>query len=116
MDFTVNRSTWNRGGSGVLKGDGGMCCLGHCAINMGIPEDDIEGECTPIDLEGKASAREYLEIFTTPSPLKDVCTANNSLSGDAMCINDDHQIIDEEREFQLQQLFVKHKHTITFED
>lgn len=87
MKFTVDCKTWrfggdenysleNNGTTQLLNIEGNMCCLGHCAINMGLSKDNIYQKGTPasvkssfdyyddgIDNDETKALRAYLDIF-----------------------------------------------------
>lgn len=117
MDFTVDRKTWNRGSihPTELSNTFGMCCLGHCAINMGVSEKVIRGKTKPHYLEGdylKKNVKQYLEIFCDAGKSAK-SQENNALTIRAMRYNDSG-LKDDEREAFLVELFKNHNHTIKF--
>jgi len=130
MKFTVDRKTWvtastegnidtisddtgcnNKGEISLLNEEGNMCCLGHCAVSMGVLNPYIRNEPAPEDLidhnDGDDKVKSYLKIF---APLGN----NNSLSLEAMRINDNYTFTDSMRETKLIELFAKHGHELVF--
>lgn len=122
MDFIVKRSRWvcGRGytaskgvpgyGAGIgdaclLNDDGFMCCLGHCALQLGAKKKDI------LDVGMPDFVKFPLKVLTKKRNTVLFCT---KLSNEAQKINDNSTITNEEREERLKKLFKKHKHTITF--
>lgn len=130
MDFVVDRRTWVRGLAGgssglgqtaLLNDQGNMCCLGHCMTNLGAEKNQILGLGEPEEIDNDPYGVGYNLVrypFTAPFANYNEERGryvNNELSTDAMVIND--ALIDEEaREQQLIELFMRHGHTIRFEN
>lgn len=114
MDFVVRRSKWrcgsggdHRHGTGVtllLDSNGLMCCLGHCALQLGVKKKQIFG----ISMPGVCL---NVKVLTHNRKTNN---KNTKLSLMASEINDNTSYTDEQREEELRKLFKKFKHTITF--
>lgn len=116
MEFIVDRSRWVCGSGDVKRGlgeaemkndKGFMCCLGHCARQLGSVE--LIGRTMPSHL---ARGWDIDEIFTINSVPWG--SSNSTLSLRAVDINDDDRIDQKEREKQLRALFIKYGHKIKF--
>ena len=115
MKFIIDRSKWLRGEgadpSRLLRvDDGKMCCLGQVAVQCGIHPEDLEDKPAPSDLN-------RTELFRLPEWL--LSSGKSFDSNDcteAMRINDQRAITDEERERRLIALFAKHNTELQFTD
>ena len=128
MKFTVKRSKWLRGGrdgwnksapSKMLNEDGQMCCLGHCASQLGVDGSILSNESTPGAVVKDFNGKDYA-LFNTMSIFVDDLGqdnfANNELSKNMMDINDKAIITDEYREALLTGAMAQAGHELTFED
>ncbi len=114
IKLKIDRSKWARGGikgdAKLLNSQGNMCCLGFACLAAGVPEDDIKWQDVPGDL-----ASEYKSDDDIPDGLhsflfQDDETGswkNNCLVDDAVGVNDDTKINDEEREEKLKPILAK---------
>ena len=121
MEFVVKRSKWRAGDDGVnaigkgetnlLNEEGFMCCLGHCALQLGAKKSEIDGQAMPKDILDKNDAFKYVPILNVK---KGEFINDSKLSEQAATINDDDKLTTEQRERKLKSLFSKFKHSITF--
>lgn len=107
MKFIVSRKKWYRGqgkaGSMLRRPDGQMCCLGHCALQCGIPEEKIQNVGAPASLCGLEKS------------MPDWMSRSGEVNGDgAMDINDMENITEREREKRLRAFFKQHGDQIVF--
>lgn len=133
----INRREWRRGGSNMalnemygdtvlLSANKMKCCLGFACLISGAPESSILDKGEPYQIKGgrdsisdifgllEGGYEEDMEDddgkqYTEVSDLH-----NSDLTGDAIEINDNRYITEEEREAELTELFKKHGHTIEF--
>lgn len=134
--FVIDRATWRCGDKGkyqhgrlptlLLGSDGMMCCLGHCAIQLGATPEDIDDVGEPSDIPfGKLSAfskatpelnSDCIIAVATTSDLDNESGEylTSELGNEAITINDDMNITREERESKLTALFARHGHELTF--
>jgi len=119
MKFTVDCKTWRFGGRthDLEKGDtellndkGMMCCLGHCAKNMNIPDYELIDICYPFLIVNPQG--EYFETFVKTSEYGN--HFDNELSENAAKINDTFNISHKRRMNKLTELFKEHGHEIKF--
>lgn len=122
MRFYVDRDCWARGGkwqygaSEMLNSVGCMCCLGHCALQLGFKKQDLYHAPLPEDVvrqmrDYQAPVRSTGLFTRMVGELKVVST---DLAQKAAYINDSYKITDESRERRLKLLFRKYGHTIEF--
>ena len=116
MKFTVQRKTWAnhneyKGPSRLLNQWGNSCCLGHCALNLGI--SDLKGHSTPA--QHAVTHPEALAKFEEVGFIKD--GRDTPFSDEAMRINDGligGDWSQAQREAALKQLFAEHDHELEF--
>lgn len=123
--FTIDRSKWRCGGTDnyerecvrgrgqvkMLNDFGFMCCLGQVSRQCGVSDDKQQGMRTPSCL---TNVPELLGLLVTPHDGDESDYQSTDLACDAMGINDDIRLSDDEREQQLTALFTKHGYEITF--
>ncbi len=113
MEFTVQRETWINGlclpaagKSKLLNGEGFMCCLGHCCLQLGVAKQALLGAATPASLGGRNLPT--LNPFTLGD-------WGNALSAAAMGKNDSAMCKSiEEKEKALKAVFASYGHTLSF--
>ncbi len=124
MEFTIDCKTWRfggdinnyneNGGTYLLNSQGYMCCLGHCAINMGLKPEDILLNSVPTDVNS-AKGKEAIAYKTVFAE-----SHFGELTSDALYINDaNHNDFDDEytienRMTDLIMLFNGHGHELEF--
>jgi hypothetical protein len=98
---SLNPSHTGKGSTLLLNDEGYMCCLGFRCHQMGIPKQDLLGECTPEGL---------CELYTIPDLIYsddgDIW-ADTSFTNDAIGINDDSELSIKEREKAITEHFKK---------
>lgn len=126
MKFVVKREKWRCGGNGsdenkVGKGStylrneqGFMCCLGHCALQLGVKSKEMIGVDMPdgVGLKGDNPVK-VIPVLTKKSKTSSFPT-DTTLSTKAATINDDEKLTTKQRERKLKGLFSKYKHQIVF--
>lgn len=114
MKVVVDRSKWRYGGDKhedrdgltlLLNRQGLMCCLGFGCLASGLEPEAILECCTP------SSISEYIDGETV---YPDELSWLREIENDAIRVNDDKDISDEERESRLKQVFAAHNHEIEF--
>jgi hypothetical protein len=123
-EFIIYRDSWRRGGdtselvtiygqTELLNHRGMMCCLGQCAIQLGLKPEDIEGVGEPDEVSDKElldGVISYLDKYSE-------CWINTNLTRAAMSANDNEAIDDATREDRLVALFREEgEHTLRFVD
>jgi hypothetical protein len=108
----VNRATWRCGNYGPNKHGEGltllfneqkfMCCLGHCALQLGATIEDIYKKAGPSS------------VVKNLGPLHKE-GVSSGLAYNAMKINDNEKLTQIEREGQLTKLFAEHDLELIFE-
>lgn len=115
MEFIVKRSRWLRGASEQahrLRNESGhQCCLGFVCRQLGAKAAEILGKFEPCTVKTQADLSLLVRRVDNPLLLS---TADTLFAEDAMEINDNKGIDDRQRERQLQALFRKQGHTISF--
>lgn len=123
MRFTVDRSKWRfgdtadlgdgRGETLLLNSKGYMCCLGFCMKQLGYADDDLISYGSPFEVTDASTP--FTRRFEEEGKIVDTgLSVDTVLSEEAMRINDDEDISNEERESELSNLFSKHGHEIEF--
>lgn len=117
MKFVVDRSKWrcgsdsfNKVGKGMtslLNSDGFMCCLGHCALQVGATASQIKNNGMPRNTDV------VLPVLSKKHKVYNFII-DTRLSEAAAKINDDVSITTNERERKLRSLFSKFKHKLVF--
>lgn len=112
LKFVINRSEWLRGPmcsiqSNFYIGPSGLwnapakcgCCLGLVSRDMGVPISVLSGYGEPEELFGLVDT-DVVEGFDYLADVEedDYCPRNTKLSGNAIDINDDTTISEEQRE------------------
>ena len=128
-EFTIFRNKWLRGGkdgfgndegASLCTDDGQKCCLGHIMTQCGIKKIQLLDKGDPADVltdeNGQGRPRVQSEQLRKAVNFlyNNSKGANTKLTEQAVSINDDHNIDDEERERQLTALFSKNKIRLTF--
>lgn len=121
MEFTIDRSKWRCGGdhskqigegnTRLLNEEGYMCCLGQCALQVGIPKDDIFNWGEPLEILNIIEENPFVILIEGAFTTRQL---NTELSKRAMAINDDVELNQTEREAGLQRIFQEYGHTINF--
>lgn len=114
--FIIDTMYWMRGkADGELlcktKNYANMCCLGHICLQSGVPKEKLVSIGTPEDILDEYETGETtgkINFLLSPKRL------DNFLSEDAISINDDPEISDEERIKKLKVLFKKHNIVLKF--
>ena len=117
-EFIVKRSQWLRGGkdgngdgavSRLRNSDGHKCCLGHVLTQCGLREEDIDDKRVPSEIDKKLEGE--FAFFRT------IISENDKyLMNEAMRVNDEYGISDQEREDNLKAIFGHTAFTIKFID
>src|ERR1700723_7710 len=113
--FTIYRGNWRRGGdseglcgrfgtTSLLNDEGFMCCLGQCAMQLGISREFILGMAEPLDIDN-CRLRLADGVLVAEAEEDYPILRHTKLTRDAMYINDNEKISDAERESQLIYLF-----------
>jgi hypothetical protein len=127
MHVVIDRTKWGRADyepqngvarpGSLLDKHGKMCCLGFVCIQLGLPEEDIEGMSYPYEVaynyakQGKKEAMGLIDFYLlTESGM----IINNRLSKAAAAINDDHTLTDAQKEEALTKIFSDGGHSIEF--
>lgn len=123
MKFVVNRAKWRAGDEGenaVGKGptslrnsDGFMCCLGHCALQLGAKPSEILDCGMPNEVTDKNGNYKVLPVIAVAVNGQGY-SRDSSLSEQAAEINDDDKLTQAQRERKLKTLFSKFKHKLEF--
>lgn len=123
MKFVVNRSKWRAGGwkenaigegpTSLRNSEGFMCCLGHCALQLGAKPKEIIECAMPNEIADKNGEYKILPIITTKVSGQEYAEYS-SLSEQAAEINDDDTLTQVQRERKLKSLFSKFKHELEF--
>lgn len=128
MIFTLDYTKWANASTAKHQSDIKLynkktdmsCCLGLCALSMGISKDALDCLAEPEDVIGSIKAtEEKKEIDAYGGIFASICLThdtwrNNKLSYDAMEINDDATLDMKTRVKDLTELFADHEHTLTF--
>ncbi len=129
MEFTLDYNKWANAWTAKHHSDIKLynrktdmsCCLGLCALSMGISKDALDCLAEPEDVINSIKATEekkeidiYGGIFASIHLSDRTNWSNNKLSHDAMEINDDADIDPKTRVKRLTDLFAAHKHILTF--
>jgi hypothetical protein len=121
MKITIERSRWISGqpihnlgpnavGAGetaLLNDHGFMCCLGFVCIQLGLTEDQIEGQPEPSYL-GPETHSKIGDVFFDTHGLA------NEFTAAAIEINDDPQTPRQQREKELTSLFKDYGYDLEF--
>ena len=125
--FTIDRSPWRCGGDAswetdairgagltmMLNDEGFKCCLGHIASQCGFSDEQLLSLAEPYEVVEPNS--ELSTGFLTKINSKDGgFVENTKLAEDAMGINDDCKLSDEQRESKLAKLFQKAGYSLSF--
>ena len=113
--ITVKRSKWARAGadkgqSRLLNDFGNMCCLGFACKQV----SKISNERL-LNVAGPATIFKKESFLTAIDPMFGI-VENNSLSIDAMQINDNYFTTDEQKETMLTKLFLDNGFNLVFKD
>lgn len=116
MHFIIEKSKWLRcpkqdhqmKESGLLI-NGKMCCLGFCAKQLGVPDEELSKTYFPNAITLPIYKALLVGYFVNKSNKR-----NNKLSLRAADINDNHKTNDEVKIKQLTELFEANGHTIEF--
>ena len=116
MRLTIQRSRWLRGHpySYLLNDEGDMCCLGFLCKDKGIRDKDILNMPGPWML--LALRPQLSDILSGLAFRDDDVRMNTTFSEDAIEINDDIDLSEENRESQLIDLFKEKGIELVFED
>ena len=124
MKFTVDRAKWRCGNHGDKKrgkgptellNDGGYrCCLGFVSSQCGIADEHMVYVGEPCSLPVRIAKSLDDILVRIAGDDDDETVFNSSLSRDAMDINDNAKIGQDERESRLTKLFAKHGHELEF--
>ena len=117
MHFKVDRSKWRRGHTKMrmetagppclLNEEGNSCCLGFCALQLGLSPSEIFYVAYPNGIGHP------LKDFNQPGELPG-SWLNTLLSVGAAGLNENCELTEAEREKKLKALFRQHGHTISF--
>lgn len=123
MKFVVNRSKWRAGDYGdnaigegptsLRNADGFMCCLGHCALQLGAKPKEIINCSMPNEITDKNGNYKVIPVIAVKFSGEGYCR-DSSLSEQAAEINDDKKLTQAQRERKLKTLFSKFKHKLEF--
>ena len=116
MHFIIEKSKWLRCPkqdhkmeySGLLM-NGKMCCLGFCAKQLGVPNEELSKACLPDEITLPIYTALLMGYF-----INEYNNLNNTLSLCAADINDNYKTNDEEKIKLLTELFEFNGHTIEF--
>lgn len=118
--FVITRSKWLRGGYGrvyLLRDDGLMCCLGQfCSRIARLPDGDLFRRTSPATIwwnNDNGTARAAIK-HVAPGLLHG--EDNSELASTLMCVNDDPELTDAEREKAVAAHFAELGYAVTFED
>lgn len=114
--FTVKRSEWNRGqvDSCLLRGSDNLkCCLGFYLLSKGFTKDDILYQYFPVDVILFCSENHNDPMVDT---LNRKFLTSSSLALKLMQINDNADILDDEREELLKDRLLESGIEVTFVD
>ena len=111
--FVVDRQKWFRGlgfkESRLLRSDGKMCCLGFVSKQCGVPDAQLLGIGSPCMLPEAEQLK--LPVFMRGDyrivPSTDKCM-------EAMSVNDNLNIPDDDREGRLQSIFESNGYKLQF--
>lgn len=108
-ELRIDRRRWVRGHIGgrsaLLNEEGNMCCLGFACRKEGIPEKDLKDVLNPFQV--KNSRERVLSLVTKRG-------YNRKATGDAVDINDNTIITEQEREAQLKPVLAKLGYKVVF--
>lgn len=115
--YIIDRSKWRCGGDGfsakgkgvtkLLNSDGYMCCLGQTSRQEGISDSDLLNRNNP-----SCVGKDVGPFATYCSKFNDY--ESTLLARDAIRINDNTEILNEERERRLIELFSRHDLELEF--
>ena len=119
MKLVIERSKWYRGKgdkdsrllvtkSLVPEDNGKMCCLGFCALMLGVPKEYIENVGMPM--------RRFLEFGVPEWFGTNVFDKDRQELYDFACTNDDTTLDEEYREARITELFAKKDIQVEFVD
>jgi hypothetical protein len=123
IKVVIDRSKWRTGGlssvatgvgtTALLNEEGFMCCLGFCCKALGLADKAIFDTAVPqyaitADECGKPGFKDLTMCIKG-------LVAATSLVGDAIRINDSTELIPEEKEAKLQELFKNSDLELSFE-
>lgn len=121
--FTVNRKKWLRGELDVitvlLDSYGSRCCLGFVMKQLGYSDRsmlDVHTPMTVLNREERSKKKDSKKNRRLLCEQKDGLYKDSLLAQEAIDINDDVFLSEEERESALIELFDSHGCTIQFED
>lgn len=116
-EFTVIRSQWVNGSNSEERGDpclmneqGYLCCLGFACRNMGVNDRQLLNNSTPEDVLKEESK------ITTIGSWNINRIVDNSVTDDAIRINDDEVSSQKKKELDLTILFKNNGVDIIFKD
>ena len=119
MKLVIDRKTWRRGPqdeqiklddpTALLCKDGAKCCLGFYALQCGLTKEQIYGIGEPgqIPMNEDDADSYWLKLVKFYDDDYTSGLANTSLAAEAMDINDDPNLTEEEREQKLIKIFSK---------
>lgn len=122
--YVIYRGSWRRGGDSQERSSelGStslyepktkmMCCLGQCAFEAGTPISKLVDIGEPADVDVCPNLIESGLISEDDWG----STRQSKFSNEAIAINDDEAITDQQREEKLIDLSSRYGHTITFVD
>lgn len=123
-NLTIPRDEWYRGGdknlndtTPMLNDIGLRCCLGHLGRTMNVPDSVLLHTGSPLDSIGWSN-----ELYSKYDPndllvhLDGIVLDNTEFTIDAMNINDNPDISEDEREQQVIELFATKGITVNFVD
>lgn len=126
-NYVVDMLTWRSGGcvdfgeylvgkgeTTLLNPEGYSCCLGQCALQDGIPDNQLLLRGSPLDVQGE----ELWENFTQGAPWIDNRKAleHTSFSETAMRYNDSTNTTVKDRMSSLRRLFKSYNMTLKFKN
>lgn len=127
MNFKLDYNKWNHVGKTIsehgdvilLNDKGYSCCLGLCALQMGISASKILGNLDPEHLsdaylQKSLQLSKFLKIFTVSDDSHNDKKINNTLADNAIIINDNVCISIKQRIDRLITLFKEHGHKLSF--
>lgn len=127
MNFILDYTKWNHVGKNIsehgdvilLNDKGYSCCLGLCALQMGINPGRVLGSLDPEHLSDAYLRKplqltKFLKIFTVSDDSHNDKKINNDLADNAIIINDNVCITIKQRIERLIALFKEHGHKLQF--